>query len=96
MITSTHVRNALTGALAVMVLGLFASCSESPVAPLDDAVGVVEPSAALVPSPVQTCKLVNGVWVCSTPVSGGALMDEGRQQCILIGGVLYCEPTDEL
>jgi hypothetical protein len=36
MITNTEIRNALTGALAIMALGLFASCSDSIVAPADD------------------------------------------------------------
>jgi hypothetical protein len=93
MITTRQVRNALTGSLAVMALGLFASCSEGLLAPLeaDFGLAVLQDTASLVVD--QTCELVDGVLVC-TPAGGNATTDDGdpEQQCEFIGGVLYCEP----
>ena len=96
MITNTEIRNALTGALAIMALGLFASCSDSIVAPADDGNAIHAPSAAPAQLSPQSCTLVDGVWVCSgtttttTTTSGGF----DGQFCELIGGVWYCEPID--
>jgi hypothetical protein len=98
MITNTEIRNALTGALAIMALGLFASCSDSIVAPADDENAIQAPSAAPAQLSPQSCTLVDGVWVCSgtttttttTTTSGGF----DGQFCELIGGVLHCEPID--
>jgi hypothetical protein len=69
MITNTEIRNALTGALAIMALGLFASCSETPVAPMDDGRAVHAPAADSTQLSLQSCTMVDGVWVCG---SGGA------------------------
>jgi hypothetical protein len=97
MITNTEIRNALTGALAIMVLGLFASCSDAIVAPADDANAIHAPSAALAQDSLQSCTLVDGVWVCSgttTTTTTTTTSDSGGQFCEIIYGVLYCEPID--
>jgi len=97
MITNKQVRNAFTGALAVMALGLFSSCSESLVAPGDDALEPLAPTTAVGQEKLQSCSLVDGVWVCesstettmtTTTEDGG---DDGRH-CEIIMGVLYCPP----
>ena len=95
MITNTEIRNALTGALAVMALGLFVSCSDTLVAPVEDDVGVHAQFGALVQDSVQACTMVGGIWVCSTVGPGIATTEsgDGDQHCEVIEGVLYCEPT---
>lgn len=95
MITSRRIRNALTGAITVLALGLFASCVENPTAPSG-----VEPSLALASSTTQTCTFQGGQWVCTTSPQFNTTNDGGddegdgggHRNCILIGGVLYCEP----
>lgn len=94
MITNTQIRNALTGALAVMALGLLVSCSDTLVTPGDDASSTQAPSADLAQEPLQSCALVDGVWVCSTTDSDATTSDSGHQHCELIAGVLHCEPVD--
>jgi hypothetical protein len=94
MITNTEIRNALTGALAIMALGLFASCSETPVAPVDQDPAVHAPAADSTQLSLQSCTLVDGVWV-STSGGGGATTSSGGtnlEHCRTIGGVLYCPP----
>jgi hypothetical protein len=93
MITNTEIRNALTGALAIMALGLFASCSETPVAPMDDGRAVHAPAADSTQLSLQSCTMVDGVWVCgsggsTTTTSGGTNLEH----CRTIGGVWYCPP----
>jgi hypothetical protein len=95
VITNTEIRNALTGALAIMALGLFASCSESPVAPLGDDPAIHAPAADSTQLAIQSCTLVDGVWVCDG--SGGATTTSGGtnlEHCRTIGGVLHCPPDD--
>jgi hypothetical protein len=94
MITNTVIRNALTGALAIMALGLFVSCSDTLVAPMDDGSLVNAPSAALLQEPLKSCTLVDGVWVCPPADSGATTLDSETQHCEFIEGVLYCEPVD--
>ena len=97
MITNTEIRNALTGALAVMALGLFASCSDTLVAPLDDGSAIHAPSADTTQEPLQSCTLVDGVWVCTSTgetTTTTNTLDGDHQHCELIGGVWYCEPID--
>jgi hypothetical protein len=96
MITNTEIRNALTGALAIMALGLFASCSDSIVAPVDDGNAIHAPSAAPAQLSPQSCTLVDGVWVCSgttttttTTTTGGRI-----HHCEMIMGVWHCPPDD--
>ena len=93
MITNTQIRNALTGALAVMALGLLVSCSDTMVAPAEDAASFQGPSAEVVQEPLTSCALVDGVWVCSTTETETTTSDS-RQQCIMIEGVMHCEPVD--
>ena len=94
MITNTEIRNALTGALAIMALGLFTSCSETPMAPLDQDPAIHAPAADSTQLSLQSCTLVDGVWVCTSGGGGGATtMSGGRdQECIMIAGVMYCDP----
>lgn len=94
MITNTQIRNALTGALAIMTLGLFVSCSDPLVAPMDDGSLVNAPAATLLQDPLQPCALVDSVWVCPPSDAGATTFDSGRQHCEIIEGVLYCEPED--
>jgi hypothetical protein len=95
MITNAEIRNALTGALAIMALGLFASCADTPVAPMDDGSAVHAPLSNTVEGSLQSCTLVDGVWVCTS--GGGATTTSGGtnlEHCRTIGGVLYCPPDD--
>jgi hypothetical protein len=94
MITNTEIRNALTGALAIMALGLFVSCSDNLVAPADDALDVHPQLGVLVQDPVQGCSMVEGLWVCSPVGSGLVTSDSGPQHCEFIQGVLHCEPVE--
>jgi len=95
MITNIEIRNAVTGALVVMALGLFTSCSDTLVAPADDGYGLHAPSASNLQQPVQSCTLVDGVWVCtSTSTTTTTTTNNGGQYCEFIFGVLHCEPID--
>jgi len=97
MITSTEIRNALTGALAVMALGLFASCSDTLVAPVEDGSAIHAPSANTAQETLQSCTLVDGVWVCTSTSSSDTTATTsggGEQFCEVIHGVWYCEPID--
>lgn len=94
MITNTQIRNALTGALAVMALGLLVSCSDTMVAPAEDASFFQGPSADVTQEPLKSCALLDGVWVCSTAETETTTSDSGQQHCEFIAGVLYCEPVD--
>ena len=94
MISNTQIRNALTGALAIMALGLFTSCSESLVAPAGDTLEPMAPPARAEQAPLQSCSLVDGVWVC-TSTGTVTLGDDGDEEyCEFIMGVLYCQPKE--
>ena len=96
MITSTEIRNALTGALAVMALGLFASCSDTLVAPVEDGSAIHAPSANTAQETLQSCTLVDGVWVCTSTTSSdttATTSDSGIINCRMIHGVWHCEPN---
>ena len=95
MITNTQIRNALTGALAFMVLGLMVSCADSLVAPADEALSVDPQLEVLIQDPTPACSLDGGIWVCP---SGGPEVttsddDDGPIHCEVIEGVMYCEPV---
>jgi len=97
VITNTEIRNALTGALAIMALGLFTSCSETPMAPLDQDPAIHAPAADSTQLSLQSCTLVDGVWVCTSGGGGGATTTSSGtnlEHCRLIGGVLHCPPDD--
>jgi hypothetical protein len=91
MITSTQIRNALTGALAIMALGVLASCSEGIMAPADDMTcseGIMAPAddmsgpigttAAQEKSGLPSCALVDGVWACGGTSSTMTLGNEAN------------------
>jgi hypothetical protein len=92
MITHTEIRNALTGALAIMALGLFASCADTPLAPVDDGYTIQAPSENTVQEPLQSCTLVDGVWVCTSTGTNTTTSGGGLDHCRVIYGVWYCPP----
>lgn len=99
MITNNQIRNALTGALAVMALGLFASCTESLVAPDQYGLEPAGVSASTEQEDLQFCTLVDGVWTCGGPTAstldGGTTAGDGEDHCEVIMGVLHCPPDGE-
>lgn len=100
MFTNTQIRNALTGALAIMAFGVLASCSESLVAPADDTMEPVSNSAVPGQGTLQECTVVDGIWVCGGTTTSMALDNEPtgeaeEHHCEIILGVLHCPPDKE-